>query len=79
MAELLTGEPVAAGDHDALPRAFERLMRDVGAPSGLAELGYGEDDIPELVAGALKQQRLLVCAPCAVGEGDLESILRASL
>jgi hydroxyacid-oxoacid transhydrogenase len=78
-AELLTGEPVAAGDRDALPRAFEQLMRDVGAPSGLAELGYGEDDIPELVAGALKQQRLLVCAPCEVGEDDLESILRASL
>jgi alcohol dehydrogenase class IV len=79
VAELLTGAPVDAGDHDALPRAFEQLMRDVGAPVGLRELGYGEADLPELVAGALKQQRLLVCAPCEVGESDLEAILRASL
>ena len=46
-------------------RAFEQLMRDVGAPAGLREIGYGEADLPELVAGAVKQQRLLVCAPCA--------------
>jgi hypothetical protein len=31
------------------------------------------------VAGAVKQQRLLVCAPCPVTDGDLEAILRASL
>ena len=54
-------------------------MRDVGAPAGLREIGYGEADLPELVEGALKQQRLLVCAPCEVADGDLEAILRASL
>jgi hydroxyacid-oxoacid transhydrogenase len=78
-AELLTGAPVEADDHDALPRAFEELMRAVGAPAGLREIGYGEDDLPELVSGAVKQQRLLVCAPCPVTDGDLEAILRASL
>ena len=31
-AELLTGEPVDAGDLDALPRAIARLIADVGAP-----------------------------------------------
>jgi hydroxyacid-oxoacid transhydrogenase len=79
VAELLTGAPVETGDHDALPRAFEQLMRDAGAPAGLGELGYGEADLPELVAGAVKQQRLLVCSPRPVAEGDLEAILRASL
>ena len=54
-------------------------MRDTGAPGGLRELGYGEEDLPALVEGALKQQRLLVCTPCAVTAGDLEAILRASL
>ena len=44
-------------------------MRAVGAPAGLREIGYGEDDLPELVAGAVKQQRLLVCAPCPVTDG----------
>jgi len=78
-AELLLGEPIDADDGDALARGFEQLMRDVGAPAGLRAIGYGEDDLPELVAGALKQQRLLVCAPCPVGEADLAAILRASL
>ena len=38
-------------------------MRDVDAPRGIAELGYAEDDVPALVEGALKQQRLLVVQP----------------
>jgi alcohol dehydrogenase class IV len=31
---------------DALPDQLTRLMRDVGAPIGIAELGYTEDDVP---------------------------------
>ena len=54
-------------------------MRDVGAPSGIAELGYGEEDIPALVDGALRQERLLVIAPREAGPDDLAGILRASL
>jgi hydroxyacid-oxoacid transhydrogenase len=54
-------------------------MRDVGAPSGVAELGYGEDDVPALVEGALKQQRLLVVAPKEAGADDLAHILTASM
>jgi hydroxyacid-oxoacid transhydrogenase len=54
-------------------------MRDVGAPSGLAALGYGEDDVPALVEGALKQERLLAVAPRAPSPDDLAAILRASL
>jgi hydroxyacid-oxoacid transhydrogenase len=77
VAELLTGQP--ARGPDALPDALRALMRDVGAPSGIAELGYGEDDIPALVEGALKQQRLLVIAPREAGPDDLAAILRASL
>ncbi len=30
---------------------------------GLSALGYGEGDIPALVEGALKQQRILVNSP----------------
>src|SRR5215207_7480847 len=76
-ATLLTGKP--ATGRDALPDALLDLMRDVGAPSGIAELGYGEDDIPALVEGALKQQRLLVVAPREAGADDLAGIFRASL
>jgi hydroxyacid-oxoacid transhydrogenase len=77
VAELLSGEP---GDGpDALPDVLGALIRDVGAPSGLRALGYGEDDIDDLVQGALKQQRLLVIAPREAGPNELGAILRASL
>jgi hydroxyacid-oxoacid transhydrogenase len=76
-AALLTGKPAAGPE--ALPDALRGVMRDVGAPSGIAELGYGEDDIPALVDGAMAQQRLLVIAPREAGPDDLAGILRASL
>jgi alcohol dehydrogenase class IV len=77
VAELLTGEP--ADGPEALPEAIRALMRDVGAPAGIAELGYEEADIEALVEGALQQQRLLAVAPREVGANDLAEILRASL
>jgi hydroxyacid-oxoacid transhydrogenase len=78
-AELLTGAPVAPEDHEALPRAVAQLMADVGCPTTITEVGYGEDDIPDLVAGAMLQQRLLAVAPLPVGETELETVFRASL
>jgi hydroxyacid-oxoacid transhydrogenase len=79
VAGLLAQEPITDAGPDTLPDIIRRLMQDVGAPRGVAELGYGEDDIPELVAGALKQQRLLVVAPKPVGEDDLRHIITASM
>jgi alcohol dehydrogenase class IV len=81
VAELLSGRAIAAGEADAdtLPRVLTELMRDVGAPRGLRELGYEEADVPGLVQGALKQQRLLVLAPREPSAGDLEQIMRESL
>ena len=61
------------------PEVLRTLMRDVGAPSGIAELGYTEDDVPALAEGAMKQERLLVIAPKDAGLQDLTLILRASL
>ncbi|MCO5063064.1 MAG: iron-containing alcohol dehydrogenase [Rhizobiaceae bacterium] len=77
-AELLTGAAVVDPGPDSLPQALISLMRAVGAPSGISELGYGEADIPALVAGALKQQRLLVGAPKPIDAAGIESILRSS-
>jgi hydroxyacid-oxoacid transhydrogenase len=78
-AELLTGELIEDPGPDTLPDVLRALMRDVGAPSGVAELGYGEDDVPALVEGALKQQRLLVVAPKEAGADDLGHIITASM
>jgi alcohol dehydrogenase class IV len=79
VAELLAGEPISDPGPDTLPRVLTQLMRDIEAPSGVAELGYTEDDVPALVEGAMKQQRLLVVAPKDVGEDDLTHIINASM
>jgi hydroxyacid-oxoacid transhydrogenase len=82
VACLLTGktlDELGGPSADLLPDVLRDLMRDVDAPSGIEELGYTEDDIPELVEGALKQQRLLVIAPKTPTADDLADILRASL
>jgi alcohol dehydrogenase class IV len=82
VAGLLAGE--RAGDAgragpDLLPDVLRALMRDVDAPRGIAELGYDENDVPALVEGALKQQRLLVVSPRDVSGDDLGHILNASM
>jgi hydroxyacid-oxoacid transhydrogenase len=72
-------DPSAGDGPDALPRVIATLMRDIGIPSGLAEIGYGEADVPDLVAGALQQQRLLATAPKSPTEEDLAAVFRRSM
>jgi hydroxyacid-oxoacid transhydrogenase len=79
VAELLAGEPIEDPGPDALPDVLRRLMRDIGAPSGIAALGYTEDDVRTLVEGTMKQQRLLVVSPRDVAEIDIAHILNASM
>jgi hydroxyacid-oxoacid transhydrogenase len=79
VAELLSGGHIGDADENTLPEILISLMKDVGAPSGVRELGYSEDDIDDLVDGAMKQQRLLVGSPKEVTEEDLAAILRESM
>ena len=76
-AELLGGP--SSGGVDTLPAVLRTLMRDVGLPSGLAEIGYGAADVEDLVEGALQQQRLLATAPREVTADDLATVFRSSL
>jgi alcohol dehydrogenase class IV len=64
---------------DALSATIVELSRDVGIPNGLAAFGYDESDLDGLVAGAMKQQRILAIAPRPVGEDDLAGIFRRSM
>jgi alcohol dehydrogenase class IV len=64
---------------DTLPRVLADLMRDIGIPNGLGEVGYAEGDIDDLVAGTMQQQRLLATAPRTVTEEDAAGILERSL
>ncbi|CAA9460485.1 MAG: Alcohol dehydrogenase [uncultured Rubrobacteraceae bacterium] len=79
VAELLIGEKIENADENTLPEILIQLMKDVGAPRGVRELGYDEGEIDQLVDGAMKQQRLLVGAPKEVTEEDLANILRESM
>jgi hydroxyacid-oxoacid transhydrogenase len=79
VSELLAGDSLADPGPDTLPDILRQLMKDVDAPRGVAEFGYTEDDIPTLVDGAMKQQRLLAVAPKEVGEDDLRHIITASM
>jgi hydroxyacid-oxoacid transhydrogenase len=64
---------------DDLALSLERLLADIGAPSGRRQVGYGEKDIAALVGGAISQRRLLVGAPKPVGAAELEALLWESL
>ncbi len=73
-------DPGVEGDGpDVLPGVLTALMRDIGIPSGLAEVGYGEQDVDDLVEGATQQQRLLASAPKPPTAEDLAAVFRGSM
>ena len=73
-------DPDASGEGpDLLPEVITTLMRDIGIPNGLAEVGYGAADVDDLVAGATAQQRLLATAPKPPTEEDLAQVFAASM
>jgi hydroxyacid-oxoacid transhydrogenase len=62
-----------------LPSVVIELMRDIGMPNGLAAVGFTSADIPDLVKGALAQQRLLEMSPKPVTADDIARIFARSL
>jgi alcohol dehydrogenase class IV len=64
---------------EALPGALLALMREIGMPDGVAAVGFTKADIPDLVDGALKQQRLLAICPRPVTADDLAGIFARSM
>jgi alcohol dehydrogenase class IV len=79
-AQLLdpSAEPTA-DPADQLPTTLIEIMRDIGLPAGVGAVGFTEDDIGQLVDGALKQQRLLATAPRRPDADELAAIFRRSL
>ena len=71
--------PMTEDPADLLPTVLTALIRDIGLPSGLAAVGYGEGDVDALVEGALKQQRLLASSPREATAQGLAGIVRASM
>jgi hydroxyacid-oxoacid transhydrogenase len=82
-AELLSGESIGATTvrtgAEVLPRILAELVEATGGPRGPRAFGYRDDDIPALVEGAAKQERLLTGSPRPVNRDDLARIFAASM
>jgi hydroxyacid-oxoacid transhydrogenase len=76
-ADISNASPADGGE--ILAARLADMMRATGLPCGLAEIGYGEDDIPALVKGCYAQKRLLAQTPCPVSEDDLAGIYRDAM
>jgi hydroxyacid-oxoacid transhydrogenase len=79
-AELMSpGADKTSAPSEQLPSALIQLMRDIGIPNGLGGVGYSEADVPDLVPGTMKQQRLLATCPKTPTEDDISTILNKSI
>jgi hydroxyacid-oxoacid transhydrogenase len=64
---------------DLLAGAIVDLMRRTGMPNGLSAVGYGPDDVEQLVAGTLPQHRVTKLSPRPADAADLEQLFLDSL
>ena len=55
------------------------LMKDIEIPNGVAAVGFRTGDIPGLVEGTMKQQRLLATCPRPVSAEDIAAIFAKSI
>jgi alcohol dehydrogenase class IV len=79
-AQLLAPDADRPSDaSELLPTVLADLMRDIDIPNGIGAVGFGEADIPDLVEGTMKQQRLLATCPREVTEDDIAGIFSRSL
>ncbi|MBD1147537.1 iron-containing alcohol dehydrogenase [Pelagibacterales bacterium SAG-MED31] len=78
-AELLKGSPIKNPNKESLPKELIRIMKKINTPTGLKDLGYTKKDLPELISGSFKQQRLLALSPKKVQEKDIKNILEQSM
>jgi hydroxyacid-oxoacid transhydrogenase len=79
---LIGADTRGAGSDDAgnlLAQAVIDVMKKTGMPNGLKAVGYTEDDIPALVAGALPQHRVTKLSPRPVDAEDFTRMFRDSM
>jgi hydroxyacid-oxoacid transhydrogenase len=67
----------AAGE--ALARRLTELLRRLGMPNGLSAVGYGPDDLEDLVAGTLPQHTVTKLSPRPASAADLRTMFRESM
>ena len=69
--------PKDAGE--ILAQAIIDLMRRTGMPNGLSAVGYGPDDVDELVAGTLPQHRVTKLSPRPAGAKEMRQLFLDSM
>ena len=65
--------------YESLPYELIKLMKKVGAPSGIKELGYAKEDIPEIIKGANETTKAIISCTKKSYENDLNKILIQSM
>jgi len=75
--ELSDAVPEDAGE--LLAGAIVDLMRRTGMPNGLSAVGYGPDDVDQLVAGTLPQHRVTKLSPRPADAQDLSRLFLDSM
>ena len=81
-ARLMGADVVGASPEDSgdlLAEAVVRLLRRIGMPNGLGEVGYGEEDAGRLAAGTLPQHRVTKLSPRPASEDDLRRLFLDSM
>jgi hydroxyacid-oxoacid transhydrogenase len=81
-AQLMGVDISGATPEDAgelLAGALVDLMRQTGMPNGLSAVGYGPDDVDQLVAGTLPQHRVTKLSPRPADAADLQQLFLDSL
>ena len=81
-ARLMGADVSSVGTEDAgelLADCIVGLMRQIDMPNGLGAVGYGPDDVDELVAGTLPQERVTKLSPRPTGEEHLRRLFLDSM
>jgi hydroxyacid-oxoacid transhydrogenase len=64
---------------EALAQRLIELLRRLGMPNGLSAIGYGPDDLDDLVAGTLPQHTVTKLSPRPASAADLRGMFRESM
>ncbi len=64
---------------EILVQSLIGLMRNLDVPNGLLEMGFTEDDIPQLVEGTLPQHRVTKLSPRPAGAKDIAKLFLDSM
>jgi hydroxyacid-oxoacid transhydrogenase len=76
-ADVTDVDPASAGD--VLADTIIDLMRQTRMPNGLSEVGYGPEDVDDLVAGTLPQHRVTKLSPRPADADDLKRLFLDSM